>query len=760
MGIIRRPLVVEYKDASAATGTQTGTVTPDADDPMVFTVLASVTGVLDEVKDVVLPGAFERTLRKRRPKVIKDHDWGQRLGTVESIKELRPGDPALPEKLPNGEPWPAVAGALIGRVRLFTSPEGKQAAERWRQDTEQQFSIGYIARKALLRKADKARLLADMDLLELSDVLWGAMPLCGVLPGQLAGKMLPPPVEGKAAPDVAVEELDEGAEEGEEQAALDRLAADPVRWELADDPQDQGDHGGDSGEDDSGDDPPEVEAARRSLIDAQQAAADTAVSGAQRVADAQQALARARAAAPPVPPGLARVVLAPEGLVAEDAEGKRAMSTAKREKVPTLPGSDTRFPIEKPEDVTAAVRAYGRAKPEDKPRVKAWIIRRARELGATDRLPEAWRTTGKALEDEPPVTPLLTLDDEGFLVVQGKAESPVPHPGDAAALKRWYVTGEGAAKIRWGTPGDLTRCHKLAQKHMTPDQAWGFCQNRHKDALGTSNSPTKALVTPETYDASEAKAAYDPTLERGELAGHLEARPARLVLDVKDYPRFPGTLEERLEAIRAAVSKRLLGPPLPPEEQPTEGSARLDGVRHYWSHVMLDATWTDRVIATRVRWDADTDERQSFELAYTWDGETVTLGQPVPIRLQVTATALAGENAPLYEAPDVVAAVVSVKDVAARLTRTGRLQAKVGRVLSAANATLLRDAMQHLLAVAAKAGIELVPTGTAKLPEQEEPRTDRSTTAPSAQGTEVKVLPVAELEETLARFAVAADSPR
>ncbi|MFD8142624.1 hypothetical protein [Streptomyces sp. NPDC059708] len=58
--------------------------------------------------------------------------------------------------------------------------------------------------------------------------------------------------------------------------------------------------------------------------------------------------------------------------------------------------------------------------------------------------------------------------------------------GDAEKLKRYWTHGEGAAKIRWGTPNDLTRCHSHLEKYM-PGWAWGYCQVIHKRALGFYN---------------------------------------------------------------------------------------------------------------------------------------------------------------------------------------------------------------------------------------------------------------------------------
>lgn len=55
--------------------------------------------------------------------------------------------------------------------------------------------------------------------------------------------------------------------------------------------------------------------------------------------------------------------------------------------------------------------------------------------------------------------------------------------GNAEELRRYWTTGEGAAKIRWGTEGDWTRCVRQLSKYMGV-RAKGYCQLRHKDATG------------------------------------------------------------------------------------------------------------------------------------------------------------------------------------------------------------------------------------------------------------------------------------
>lgn len=57
--------------------------------------------------------------------------------------------------------------------------------------------------------------------------------------------------------------------------------------------------------------------------------------------------------------------------------------------------------------------------------------------------------------------------------------------GDAASterLHRYWVRGEGAAKIRWGEPGDFQRCVDHLGKYI--DDPQGYCNLAHHAALG------------------------------------------------------------------------------------------------------------------------------------------------------------------------------------------------------------------------------------------------------------------------------------
>lgn len=69
------------------------------------------------------------------------------------------------------------------------------------------------------------------------------------------------------------------------------------------------------------------------------------------------------------------------------------------------------------------------------------------------------------------------------------------NPRDPAALDSW-VSGPGAARIKWGTPGDLDRCVLYLGKSF-PDNTRGLC----------AGLKTKALATKPTGKTPPGKAA-------------------------------------------------------------------------------------------------------------------------------------------------------------------------------------------------------------------------------------------------------------
>jgi hypothetical protein len=55
---------------------------------------------------------------------------------------------------------------------------------------------------------------------------------------------------------------------------------------------------------------------------------------------------------------------------------------------------------------------------------------------------------------------------------------------DGKSLERYWKRGVGAAKIRWGTPGDWTRCHAHLAKHVGSERAKRICAQWHHDTTG------------------------------------------------------------------------------------------------------------------------------------------------------------------------------------------------------------------------------------------------------------------------------------
>lgn len=76
------------------------------------------------------------------------------------------------------------------------------------------------------------------------------------------------------------------------------------------------------------------------------------------------------------------------------------------------------------------------------------------------------------------------VDDESLLASALVAKGGLDrNRGNAEKLRRYWLYGRGALKIRWNTPGDWTRCVRQLSKYMGP-RAKGYCALRHKEATG------------------------------------------------------------------------------------------------------------------------------------------------------------------------------------------------------------------------------------------------------------------------------------
>ena len=120
---------------------------------------------------------------------------------------------------------------------------------------------------------------------------------------------------------------------------------------------------------------------------------------------------------------------------------------------------ESSYPIPDVTHLKAAIRAFGRAKPEDKDRLKRYIIKRAKALGAEDLIPDGWQggdtsSTSADGEDSALVNLTRVVVPRHTRGVKGRTEDVETYTyerhgksGIGNSLKGLYhkVVGEGAA---------------------------------------------------------------------------------------------------------------------------------------------------------------------------------------------------------------------------------------------------------------------------------------------------------------------------
>lgn len=89
------------------------------------------------------------------------------------------------------------------------------------------------------------------------------------------------------------------------------------------------------------------------------------------------------------------------------------------------------------------------------------------------------------------LTQTLGLEPEEIVALAkfapGTKDGPgwITDPVPTARLRRYWTKGKGAAKIKWGVPGDFNRCRRQLAKYITnPDWLAGACANMHREAIG------------------------------------------------------------------------------------------------------------------------------------------------------------------------------------------------------------------------------------------------------------------------------------
>lgn len=119
------------------------------DDGWSFSGYASTFGNVDEGGDVVIRGAFLDTLSRRTPKLLWQHDVGEPLGKVVSLKEDDRG--------------------LYGEFKISRTTRGQDAYQLLKDGAIDSMSIGYIPEDQEFTD-DGIRQLKAVELLEISVV--------------------------------------------------------------------------------------------------------------------------------------------------------------------------------------------------------------------------------------------------------------------------------------------------------------------------------------------------------------------------------------------------------------------------------------------------------------------------------------------------------------------------------------------------------------------------------------------------------------
>lgn len=146
-------------------------------------------------------------------------------------------------------------------------------------------------------------------------------------------------------------------------------------------------------------------------------------------------------------------------------------------------------------------------------------------------------------------------------------EGDVNVPGVSHNLRDYWTRGEGAAKIRWGTEGDGTRCIKHLRKYVR--DPGGLCQEYHRRATGKSMHPHPGRLT----EAGEMEEFADTPAEpygdvkyadpgyRGrkrypiDTTKHIRAAWAYINMP-KNAAKYSA---EQLKAIKAKIKKAMTG---------------------------------------------------------------------------------------------------------------------------------------------------------------------------------------------------------
>jgi HK97 family phage prohead protease len=137
--------------------------------------VVSVTNIVDNVNDVIEPGAYKETLSKRIPKGVWSHDTTIPIAKTLAAIELPPGDARLPAHLREVD-----AGGVLVKMKFnLNTTRGREAYEDIKFfGGEQEWSIGYSVPEggSEMKEDTGIRYIKQLEWYEYSPVLFGAAP--------------------------------------------------------------------------------------------------------------------------------------------------------------------------------------------------------------------------------------------------------------------------------------------------------------------------------------------------------------------------------------------------------------------------------------------------------------------------------------------------------------------------------------------------------------------------------------------------------
>lgn len=147
-----------------------------ADDQQgVIEAIVSVFNNRDRGDDIIRPGFFAESLKRKLPKGVWQHKWDQPVAKTVEARELLPGDALLPTGLKE------LGGLYIKAQFNLDTQRGKEAFSDIQFGIIDEFSIGYRSTKVAYDEDNDTRELLEGELYEWSPVLVGMNPATQLL---------------------------------------------------------------------------------------------------------------------------------------------------------------------------------------------------------------------------------------------------------------------------------------------------------------------------------------------------------------------------------------------------------------------------------------------------------------------------------------------------------------------------------------------------------------------------------------------------